>query len=170
MWRTQISCFLENEDYKLPQLWKMKIAFLKLLKTDELKTHIKNVKKMKTMSCAGSPTLVECNIFPTLSPVEPLLSFRQLKITSVLTTYAKSQHYSRNCNQKIGWIREGKWYEIQTYPFSCLLSEPTVERANDSYLAHRSAQWYKNVEISTDNDVCMYMHSSYCISYETYAH
>ena len=54
MWRTQISGFLKNEDYKLPQLLKMKIAFLKLLKTEELKTHIKNVKKMKTMLCAGS--------------------------------------------------------------------------------------------------------------------
>ena len=55
MRRTQISGLLKNEDYKLPQLLKTKIAFLKLLKTEELKTHIKNVKKRKTMSCAGSP-------------------------------------------------------------------------------------------------------------------
>ena len=33
----------------------MKIAFLKLLRTEDLKTPLKNVKKMKTMLCAGSP-------------------------------------------------------------------------------------------------------------------
>ena len=37
---------------------KMKIAFLKLLKTEDLKTPLKNVKKMKTMSCAGAPTVL----------------------------------------------------------------------------------------------------------------
>ena len=35
----------------------MKIAFLKLLKTEDLKTPLENVKKMKTMSCAGSPII-----------------------------------------------------------------------------------------------------------------
>ena len=49
------SGLLKNEDYQLPHLLKMKIAFLKLLKTEDLKTPLKNVKKMKTMSCAGSP-------------------------------------------------------------------------------------------------------------------
>ena len=52
-WR--ISGFLKSEDYQLPQLLKMRIAFLKLLKTEDLKTPYKNVKKMNTMSCAGSP-------------------------------------------------------------------------------------------------------------------
>ena len=46
---------LKNEGYQLPDLLKIKIAFLKLLKTEDLKTPIKNVKKMKAMSCAGSP-------------------------------------------------------------------------------------------------------------------
>ena len=56
MWRTQISSLLKNEDYRLPHLLKMKIAFLKLLKTGELKTPLENVKKInKTMSGAGSP-------------------------------------------------------------------------------------------------------------------
>ena len=55
MWRTQISGLLKNEDYQLPHLLKMKIAFLKLLKTEDLKTSLKNVRKVKTMSCAGSP-------------------------------------------------------------------------------------------------------------------
>ena len=55
VWRTQISGLLKNEDYNLPHLLKRKIAFLELLKTEDLKSSIKNVKKMKTMSCAGSP-------------------------------------------------------------------------------------------------------------------
>ena len=55
MRRIQISYLLNNEDYQLPHLLKVKIAFLKLLKTEDLKTHLKNVKKMKTMTCAGSP-------------------------------------------------------------------------------------------------------------------
>ena len=58
MWRTQISGLLKNEDYQLPHLLNMKIAFLKLLKTEDSKTRLRNVKKMKTMSCAGSPMLV----------------------------------------------------------------------------------------------------------------
>ena len=58
MWRTQISGLLKNEDYQLPHLLKMKIAFLKLLKTEDLKTPLKNVKKVKIMSCAGSPKLL----------------------------------------------------------------------------------------------------------------
>ena len=45
MWRTQISGLLNNEDYQLPHLLKMKIAFLKLLKTEDLNTPLKNVKK-----------------------------------------------------------------------------------------------------------------------------
>ena len=55
MRRTQISGLLKNEDYRLPHLLKMKIAFSKLLKTEDLKTLCKNVMKMKTMSWAGSP-------------------------------------------------------------------------------------------------------------------
>ena len=46
---------LKNENYQLPHLLKMKNAFLKLLKTEDLKTPLKNVKKMETMSCARSP-------------------------------------------------------------------------------------------------------------------
>ena len=45
MWRTQISGLLKNEYYRL----KMKIAFIKLLKTEELKTCLKIVKKVKIM-------------------------------------------------------------------------------------------------------------------------
>ena len=56
MWRTQISGLLKNEDNQLPHLLKMKTAFLKLLKTKDLKTPLKIVKKMKTMSCTGSPS------------------------------------------------------------------------------------------------------------------
>ena len=59
MWRTQISGLLKYEDYQLPHLLKMKIAFLKPLKTEDLKTPLKDVKKMKTMSCAGSP-IINC--------------------------------------------------------------------------------------------------------------
>ena len=59
MWRIQTSSLLKNEDYKLPNLVvKMKIAILKLLKIEDLKTSFKNVKKMKTISCAGSPSSV----------------------------------------------------------------------------------------------------------------
>ena len=50
MRRSQISGLLKNEDFLLPYLLKMKIAFLKLLKTEDLKTPLENVKKMKTMS------------------------------------------------------------------------------------------------------------------------
>ena len=57
MRRIQISDLLKNEDNQLPHLLKMKIAFLKLLKIEDLKTPLKTVKKMQTMSCAGSPTL-----------------------------------------------------------------------------------------------------------------
>ena len=57
MWRTQISGLLKNEDYQLPRLLKMKIAFLKLLKTGDLKTPLKKLLKMKTTLCAGSPRI-----------------------------------------------------------------------------------------------------------------
>ena len=57
LWRTQISGLLKNEDYQLPHLLKVKIAFSKLLKTEDLKTPLKNVKKMKTVLCAESPRL-----------------------------------------------------------------------------------------------------------------
>ena len=36
----------------------MKIAFLKLLKTGDLKAPLKNVKKMNPISCAGSPLIL----------------------------------------------------------------------------------------------------------------
>ena len=36
MWGTQMSGLLKNEDYELPLLLKMKIAFLKLLRTEDL--------------------------------------------------------------------------------------------------------------------------------------
>ena len=58
MW--QIFGLLKNEGYQLPYLLKMDIAFLKLLKTEDLKTPLKNVKKMKTMSCVGSPKFEGC--------------------------------------------------------------------------------------------------------------
>ena len=54
--KTQISGLLKNEYFQLPHLWEMKIDFLKQLKTEGLKTPLKNVKQMKTMSCAGSPS------------------------------------------------------------------------------------------------------------------
>ena len=56
MQRIQISDLLKNEDYQFAHLLKMKIAISKLLKTEDLKTPLKTVKKMKTMSCAGSHT------------------------------------------------------------------------------------------------------------------
>ena len=55
MWRTQFSSMLRNEDEFLPHLLKMKNAFWKKLKTEDLKSPVKYVKKMKTTSCAGSP-------------------------------------------------------------------------------------------------------------------
>ena len=45
----------KNEDETLPHLLKMKIAFWKMLKTEDLKSAVKDAKKMKTVSCAGSP-------------------------------------------------------------------------------------------------------------------
>ena len=70
MWRTQFSSMLKNEDVKnlvflclknedktLPHLLKMKIAFCKMLKTEDMKTHVKDTKKMKTASCAESSVL-----------------------------------------------------------------------------------------------------------------
>ena len=56
MLRTLIFGLLKNEDYQLPHLLKMKTAFLKMWKTKDLKTPLKIVKKMKTMSCTGSPS------------------------------------------------------------------------------------------------------------------
>ena len=50
-----MSGLLKNEDYQLPHMLKMKIAFLTLVKTEDLKIPLKNVKKEKTISCAGSP-------------------------------------------------------------------------------------------------------------------
>ena len=47
---------LKNEDRKLQLLLKMKIAFQKLVKTEDLKTSRKVVKKKKSTLCAGSPT------------------------------------------------------------------------------------------------------------------
>ena len=68
MWKTQFSailknedvknlifCVLKNEDKTLPHLLKMKNAFWKKLKTEDLKNPVKYVKKMKTASFAGSP-------------------------------------------------------------------------------------------------------------------
>ena len=40
-WRTRISGLLKNEDSQLPYLLKMKIVFLKALKTEDLKTPLK---------------------------------------------------------------------------------------------------------------------------------
>ena len=48
---------LKNEDKTLPHLLKMKNAFLKKLKTEDLKSAVKYVKKMKTASCAGTPII-----------------------------------------------------------------------------------------------------------------
>ena len=63
MWRIQTSGLLKNEDYKLPNLVvKMKIAFLNLLKIEDLKTSNKNVKKMKTMSCMCRKPLISRRI------------------------------------------------------------------------------------------------------------
>ena len=45
----------KNEDKTLPHLLKMKIAFWKMLKTEDLKSTVKDAKKMKTVSCARSP-------------------------------------------------------------------------------------------------------------------
>ena len=65
MWRTQISGLLKNEDYRLPHLLKMKIAFLKLLKTEDLKTPLKNVKNVQ-----GAPVIPSMTQSPKLKPIQ----------------------------------------------------------------------------------------------------
>ena len=47
-----ISHILKNEDHKVSYLLVIKIAFPKLLKTEDLKIPHKIVKKMKTTLCA----------------------------------------------------------------------------------------------------------------------
>ena len=63
MRRTQKSSFLNNEDFKLLHFIRTKIAFLKLWKIGGFETSIKNVKKMKAISCARSP-----NFWLTMGP------------------------------------------------------------------------------------------------------
>ena len=48
---------LKNEDDNFQNLLKLKIAFSKLLKNEDLKNLLKIVKKMKTLLCAGSPNI-----------------------------------------------------------------------------------------------------------------
>ena len=54
VWRTQIFGLLKNEDYQLPHLLKMNIAYLKLLETEDLKPPFINLKKMETTPCEGA--------------------------------------------------------------------------------------------------------------------
>ena len=61
MWRTQFDCMLMNEDQALPNLLKTKVAFWKVLKTENMKSP---VKKTKTTPCAGSPNFDLVNIRP----------------------------------------------------------------------------------------------------------
>ena len=58
MWRTHLSGLLKSEDYKLSHMSKMKTAFWKLVKTEDLKIPIKNEKKMKTPTFVGSPSII----------------------------------------------------------------------------------------------------------------
>ena len=53
--KNSFSCMLKNEDKTLPHLLKMKASLLKMLKTEDLMTPVKDAKKMKTASRAGSP-------------------------------------------------------------------------------------------------------------------
>ena len=55
MWRTQISGLLKNEDNQLPHLLKMKIPFLTLLKTEDLKTPLKMRRKWRPCRVQGVP-------------------------------------------------------------------------------------------------------------------
>ena len=76
MWRSQISGLLKNEDYQL---------------TEDLKTRLKNVKKMKTMSCAGSPTYF-CRILVYVIGLQqacslPAFMFRILDANTVCIIY-----------------------------------------------------------------------------------
>ena len=61
MWRTQFDCMLMNEDQTLPNLLKTKVAFWKVLKTENMKSP---VKKTKTTPCAGSPNFDLVHIRP----------------------------------------------------------------------------------------------------------
>ena len=75
MWRTQISGLLKNEDYQLPHLLKMKIVFLKALKTEDLKTPLKKMCRkwrpchVQYMSCAGSTIILPVVLDPFVGSV-----------------------------------------------------------------------------------------------------
>ena len=51
----QFLCMLKNKDKTLPHLLKAKTAFWKILKIEDLKIFIKDVKIMKIALYAGSP-------------------------------------------------------------------------------------------------------------------
>ena len=55
MWRTRLYGLLNSEDYKLSHMSRMTTAFWKLVKTDNLKIPITKKRKMKTLTCTGSP-------------------------------------------------------------------------------------------------------------------
>ena len=58
VWRIQNSSMSKNEDYELSYLWNMKIAFQKLLKTENLKNPVWYVKKSwDQVIHVGSPTV-----------------------------------------------------------------------------------------------------------------
>ena len=65
---------LKNEDKALPHFLKMKIAFGKILKTEDLKSPVEDGDKMNTALCAGSPYFAYYlvgGVLPFLSQSEP---------------------------------------------------------------------------------------------------
>ena len=128
MWRTQFSSMLKNEDEFLPHLLKMKNAFWKKLKTEDLKSSVKYVKKMKTTLCAGSPYHIcmltknpsrqAWNFLTTVSHsyVFPEYSLQQYILYSWLCTLRGNSRAShQNSIPPRGISLDG----IIRYPFSC---------------------------------------------------
>ena len=120
MLRTKISGSLKNEDYELPHLLKMNIVFSKLLKTEDLKTIHKNVRKMKTMSCAGSPMSTSGN------SSEKLYCGNVVNIPYLKTTVTPSQ-----LNHKHKKGGKTKW------PHICVCVCNHIEAHSTNYLFYR---------------------------------
>lgn len=76
------SCMVKNKDQipTIPDLIKMYIRFSKLLKPDNLKIPIDNAKKMKTISCAGSPHTTKAGMAGYLHSNQPAHFSKKLMI------------------------------------------------------------------------------------------
>ena len=99
-----------------PHLLKMKIAFLKLSNTEDLKNALKNVKKVKTMSCAGSPiqkmkthsrymyiVCTESNLCRLYH--KHMLSYDLRSVVFFLQL--QQERYNHNVN--FNWVRKPSW-------------------------------------------------------------